>query len=477
MKVHLSSVIFNSAALLIGLTEKQIKATPDMSMSTANALRFEVTSDDFYTLSPTMQRFYEQTRINGGRALNRQYNKNMNGNMKTKIRENEEWSVSYEDRFKTIQASPNQQYLKNMNINMNINMNDFDDLEKDYANQFLKRGLVMAGDFEGSNNYNPRFMETLKKFYASLLERQIPFLPDISADWKSPPGEAVYRTPRLSTKFKSIDCDNIAMRLRTVGIIYNGHRNRVLKLLDRGTKRLYAYKTYGNPDEFYAEREMFLFLDHPYFVKAVCHRIEPESGKPGIIFEYVEGMSSVEYSRQATPQQLQMISGQLFLAIEHLHWLGIVHADLKPENVLIRKDGTVQVIDLGFAIHLPQYRRKRGTHTTMAPELHNLVPGKCHEGIDWWAYGATVAMWFGYNENYKNEDGKKFIPLDWQENQFVNGIVPWRFPQELRQFLQVFFQPDPDSRRIHTKRLLKRIRADPFFYGLDWGNLVNGIIN
>ena len=476
MKIHLSSAIFNSAALLIGLTDNGIKATPDLSTSTTNALRFEVSNDDFYTYSPTMQRFYEQTRINGGRALYRKYNKNMNGHAKTRIREYEDFSESYDDSIidaNAIKGSHNQQYLKNMNMNMN----GFDDLEKDYANQFLKRGLVMAGDFEGSNNYNPRFMETLKKFYASLLERPIPFLPDLSVEWKSSPGESVYRTPRLSAKFKSIDCANLAMRLRTVGIIYNGHRNRVLKLLDRGSKKLYAYKTYGNPDEFYAEREMFLFLDHPYFVKAVCYRIEPESGKPGIIFEYVEGMSSVEYSRQATPQQLQMISGQLFLAIEHLHWLGIVHADMKPENVLIKKDGTVQVIDLGFAIHLPQYRRKRGTHTTMAPELHSLVPGKCHEGIDWWAYGSTVAMWFGYNENYKNDDGKKFIPLDWQENQFVNGIVPWRFPQELRQFLQIFFQPDPDSRRLHTKRLLKRIRADPFFYGLDWGNLVNGIIN
>lgn len=469
--MHFSSIFFKSAVLLtFGLFESQIEAKTEMSI--AKSFKIDLTSDDLSS-TPTIKRFYDQTGMNGGnphflKRFNQQYNKNMNnGKEKSKF-------YDYND---PIQKSPNQQYLKSMNVNTNTNIKDLDDLEFDYEDTFLKRGLVMAGDFEGLNTYDTRFMETLKKFYASLMQQTTPFLPELSADWKSSPGESVYRTPRLYTKFKSIDCENLAMRLRMIGTIYSGHRNRVIKLLDRGSKKLFAYKTYGNPDEFYAEREMFLWLEHPYFVKAICHRKDTETGNAGILFEFIDGMSSMEYARKATPQQLQMISGQLFLAIEHLHWLGVVHADLKPENVLVKKDGTVQVIDLGFAIHLPQSKRKRGTHTTMAPELHSLVPGKCHEAIDWWAYGSTVAIWYGFNENFKNDDGKRFIPLNWQNNQFVNGIVPWRFPQELRNFLQVFFQPDPETRRIHTKRLLKQIRDDPFFYGLDWTALFGGVLS
>ena len=352
-----------------------------------------------------------------------------------------------------------------------------DDLEIDYANEFLKKGLVLGADFEGGDRWDERFMSTLKRFYASLMQQAHPFIPDIAAKWRAYSGEKVHRSPRLYTKHKSIDCGNLSMKLKMTGIIYDGHRNRVIKLFDRGTRKTFAYKTYGNPDEFYVEQEKFLWLDNPYYVKAVCHRKDLDTGKAGILFEYVDGMGSMEYARNATPEQLKMISAQLFLAIEHLHWLGIVHADMKPENVLIRRDGTVQVIDLGFATHLPQSKRRRGTHTTMAPELHYLVPGRVHEAIDWWAYGSTVAMWYGINYLYKNDDGRRFIPMNWQDDQFIEGSVPWRFPQELRNFLQIFFQPDPNARRIHTKRLLKQVRNDPFFNGIDWSKLHGGIIN
>lgn len=360
---------------------------------------------------------------------------------------------------------------------MNTGMEGLDDLEIDYVNDFLQKGLVLANDFESGNRWDEQFMATIKRFYASLMQKATPFIPNLADKWKAQPGEPVYKTPRLYTKSKSIDCGNLQMRLKMTAIIYDGHRNRVIKLLDRTSKKTYAYKTYGNPDEFYVEQEKFLWLDHPYYVKAICHRKDMDTGKAGILFEFVEGMSSMEYARTATPDQLKRISAQLFLAIEHLHWLGIVHADLKPENVLIRSDGTVQVIDLGFATHLPQSKRRRGTHTTMAPELHYLVPGRVHEAIDWWAYGSTIAMWYGYNNQFRNDDGKRFIPMNWQDNKFVEGIVPWRFPTELRNFLQIFFQPDPTTRRLNTKRLLKQIRNEPFFQGIDWETMPGGILD
>ena len=364
-------------------------------------------------------------------------------------------------------------YLKAMYNRQEV----LDDLEKDYANEFLKKGLVLAQDFEGGDRWDERFMQTLKRFYASLMQQTQPFIPDFGSKWRASPGESVYRSARLYTRNKSVDCGNLSMKLKMTGVIYDGHRNRVIKLFDRDSRKNYAYKTYGNPDEFYVEQEKFLWLDHPYYVKAVCHRKDLESDKAGILFEYVEGTGSMEYARNASPEQLKTMSAQLFLAVEHLHWLGIVHADLKPENVLIKRDGTVQVIDLGFATHLPQSKRRRGTHTTMAPELQNLVPGRVHEAIDWWAYGSTIAMWYGLNYAYRNDDGKRFIPMNWQENQFIEGVVPWRFPQELRNILQIFFQPDPNTRRIHTKRLLKQIRNHPFFNGIDWSQLHGGILN
>jgi hypothetical protein len=345
-----------------------------------------------------------------------------------------------------------------------------------YEPQYVMKrgGLSTFGAFDRPSSPDQDFMSTLKRFLGNLLQRTS--IPDISRHWLPRQGEKAHRTDKLTARWKSIDCATLDMRLRVVGSIYEGHRNQVLKLQDRNTQRLYAYKTYGNQEEFYAELEMFLWLDHPLFIKAVCQLRDVEAGKAGILFDYVDGTTSMAYARTANPEQLQKMSAQLFLAVEHLHWLGIVHADLKPENVLVMRDGTIQVIDFGFAVHLPQSRKRRGTHTTMAPELHSLVPGRVHEGIDWWAYGSTVGIWYGFNENYRLADTSRFIPMDWKDFQYVAGQVPSKFTPELRSFLHIFFQPHPESRKLNNKRLLRQIREQPFFEGFDWSSQTGGIL-
>lgn len=492
------------ASILLVITTYYLLNVESKNQKTEKTFKFGQTQG-YYSLSPASKRFIEQRIIyNHGNI-----NGNMNGN---NINANKEiWNANY---FKSTRnadlgnvltpappviefqdssaslyetnmiqetsgsvSNPQEYYSPSRYLkSMNQRTEALDDLEINYVNEFLKKGLILGTDFEKGTVWDEQFLNTLKRFYASLMQRTTPFIPNLSNKWKTLAGETAYRTPHLYAKSKSIDCGNLQLKLKINGIIYDGHRNRVIKLLDRGSKKNFAYKTYGNSDEFYTEQEMFLWLDHPYYVKAVCHRKDLDTGKPGILFEYIEGISSLEYARTASPDQLKMISAQLFLAIEHLHWLGIVHADMKPENVLIRADGTVQVIDLGFATHLPQSKRRRGTHSTMAPELHYLVPGRVHEGIDWWAYGSTVAMWYGYNILYRNEDGRRFIPMNWQDKQFYDGVVPGKFPVELRNFLQIFFQPNPDARRIHTRRLLKQVRDEPFFQGIDWTMFHGGVL-
>ncbi len=342
--------------------------------------------------------------------------------------------------------------------------------------QYQKRGLKFADQNNGVGSYNRDFLEAHQKFLAALLAQSPSNIPDISEKWKAYSGERPYRTSKLYTRWKSVDCSALDMRLKMAGSIYEGVKNRVIKLYDGISKKTFAYKTYSDPDEFYAELEVFMWLDHPYFVKPHCHRKDTATGRAGILFEYVEGKPSHHYARDATPEQLQFISAQLLVAMEHLHWLGIIHADLKPENVLIRADGTVQVIDMGFAVHLPQARRGRGTRTTMAPELVNLVPGKVHEGVDWWAYGSTVAMWYGANLAYSNEDGKRYIPMYMKDHKYTVGTVPWRFDVNMRNFLHIFFQAHPELRRLNTKRLLRQLRSHEFFDNFDWTQVYGGLL-
>ena len=91
-------------------------------------------------------------------------------------------------------------------------------------------------------------------------------------------------------------------------------------------------------------------LNHPNF--CTVHEVgETEDGRPYIVMEYIEG---VTLRRRMGQGQLPLsevleISAQIGSALAAAHQAGIVHRDVKPENVILRPDGIVKVLDFGLA--------------------------------------------------------------------------------------------------------------------------------
>lgn len=317
-------------------------------------------------------------------------------------------------------------------------------------------------------------------------------MPTSSIDQVPRENEKPYRAKKLVSQWFSPDCKFLDLNLKHLKTLQDGDSNKVLLMRDSKNEKRYVVKTISNPDAFFNEISFFMFVDpnHPYFSRAVCHRREKLGNglsKAKIIFEYVSGTESLEYARSAKLSDLKRISAQLFLAVEHMHYLKFIHADLKPHNVLIDESGNVKVIDFGFASQLPYGKTSQGTHFTMAPELHTKVPGLIHEGVDWWAYGSTIAMWFGAYYDEKKymaahggaKSGRKghkntCILMNWSEDHFEAGKVPKEFPESLRSFLYMFFTVDPDTRLFNTPRLLNQIRSHEFFSDINWSDLHGG---
>eukprot|EP00924_Labyrinthula_sp_SR-Ha-C_P016138 snap_masked-scaffold_4-processed-gene-20.27-mRNA-1 protein AED:0.44 eAED:0.44 QI:0/-1/0/1/-1/1/1/0/579 len=97
-------------------------------------------------------------------------------------------------------------------------------------------------------------------------------------------------------------------------------------------------------------------------VERSCLRRTNSSGPPrfnppevaGIAMDLVEGLELFDLlpSTTSTPLSLGLIKyifKQLCRALVHLHGLNLVHLDLKPENVMVRENGTVVLTDFGFA--------------------------------------------------------------------------------------------------------------------------------
>jgi len=129
-------------------------------------------------------------------------------------------------------------------------------------------------------------------------------------------------------------------------------------------------------DRFHREAEALSRLSHPNVV-TVYDRGAVE-GRPYLVLEYVEGTNLREVLRQGplpAVEALRIVSSILH-ALEHAHRNGVVHRDVKPENVLLAKGGAVKVADFGLSRLLGPLEETRltrshlvlGTYEYMAPE-------------------------------------------------------------------------------------------------------------
>jgi serine/threonine-protein kinase len=101
-----------------------------------------------------------------------------------------------------------------------------------------------------------------------------------------------------------------------------------------------------------------------------------EDGRPYIVMEYVSGetLADVLARRRSLPVREAMDVGrQAALGLEHAHKAGLVHRDVKPQNLLIRDDGAVKIADFGIAraaevSRLTELGTVLGTAAYLAPE-------------------------------------------------------------------------------------------------------------
>lgn len=320
-------------------------------------------------------------------------------------------------------------------------------------------------------------------------------LPTNANDFLPRKTEVPLRQSQLIAYWKPVSCRRLGFKLKPISNLQDNNKNLVILMRDDKTGKKYVFKTFSSPEAYTNELTFSQFVrpGTPYIVPAVCFlnrkgNDENDDEKPALIYEFVEGKQSLEYARHATLDDLKRISAELLVALEQIHTLDHLHDDLKPQNIIIGADGHVQVIDFGFSTFIEHGKRNQGTHTTMAPEIYSKVPGAVHEGIDWWAYGATVAMWFGayydeqdYRRKHKGRPSDRkgtkntFVPMRWNREleKFVRGQVPEAFPRVLRSFLFHFFHVDPDTRIYNTRRLIDVLRNHEFFEGINWTEIEN----
>ena len=97
---------------------------------------------------------------------------------------------------------------------------------------------------------------------------------------------------------------------------------------------------------------------------------------------------------------------EIIMALQYLHQQDIVYRDLKPENLLIDKDGHIKLADFGFAkrVETDKTYTLCGTPEYLAPEIIKGSKVGYGKSVDWWALGILIfEMLSGYPPFYDNE--------------------------------------------------------------------------
>lgn len=136
-------------------------------------------------------------------------------------------------------------------------------------------------------------------------------------------------------------------------------------------------------------------LDHPGIVSV--YDVTEDDGRPWIVMRLVSGRSlaqEVEAAGPLSPRRTADVGRQLLDALSAAHAEGILHRDVKPQNVLLDADGRAVLTDFGIAVvsgvtrPITETGQVIGTLGYIAPErLSGAAPGP---QADLWSLGATL---------------------------------------------------------------------------------------
>ena len=187
-----------------------------------------------------------------------------------------------------------------------------------------------------------------------------------------------------------------------MGVVYLAHDTTLER---RVAVKVLGERLLGEPtarERFLREAKTASALNHPH----VCtvHEVGEDNGQVYIVMEYVEGRPLSEaFATGLLPDAVVRYGVQIADALAHAHDRGIVHRDLKTQNVIVTPEGRAKVLDFGLAKRLPTEQLEQATRSAdslteagqIVGTLHYLAPevlrGRAADmRTDVWALGVLL---------------------------------------------------------------------------------------
>ena len=168
-----------------------------------------------------------------------------------------------------------------------------------------------------------------------------------------------------------------------------------------------------------------------------------------------------------TLDQSQFYLGQVIFALEYLHSKKLIYRNLKPENILINKNGYIKLSDFELVKQLDDRTYTLcGTPGYMAPEI--ILNKGYGLGVDWWALGVLLYEMICGVDPFADD-----TPMKIYEN-ILEGRIKFTsdFDDTSKSLIKHLLDKDVSRRYGNLKNGVDDIKNHPFFKSLNWDKLL-----